>query len=248
MEQINVLIIEDDPQESARLADVLNNHSYTVSGIARSYTEALKLFYENPPDLVVIDVYLDGRPEGITFAETLSVTPNAQRPVVFLTSSKERQVFERARLTSPFSFLLKPFNELEVIYSIEMAIEKFYSQQPAFSTGEESTVVAPDYLFIKKKKSLKKTPLSDILYIEVEGRYCNIITAKERFVVLISLTKISTLLGNGKFIRTHRNYLVNSDKIREINPEDCSVILEGDHSIALSDNYRNITDSFLVLK
>lgn len=248
MQQITILIIEDETSESDKLVAILNEYGYAVSGIAKSYTEALKLFYEKPADLVIIDVFLNGKPEGITFAETLSITPNAMKPFVFLTASKDREIFERAKLTQPFSFLLKPFNSLEVIYAIEMAIEKFYGQQPAFSTEEKSSVIGSDHLFIKKKKSLKKTPISDILYVEVEGRYCNIITSQERFVILISLLKIADLLYSKGFVRTHRNYLVNASKIREINPEESTVVLEGNHSIALSDNYKSIIESFNVLK
>jgi DNA-binding LytR/AlgR family response regulator len=248
MEQISILIIEDEISESEKLTAILEENGYHITGIAKSYPEALKLFYDHPVDLIIIDVFLNGKPEGLTFAETLSITPNLMKPFVFLTASKDREIFERAKLTQPFSFLLKPFNSLEVIYAIEMAIEKFYGQQPTFSAEEKSTVVGADHLFIKKKKSLKKTPISEILYIEVEGRYCNIITAQERFVVLISLLKIADLLSRNGFIRTHRNYLVNSTKIKEINPEDGVVILDGEHHIALSENYKSIIENFHVLK
>jgi len=248
MQKINILIIEDEATESTLLASILEDHNYSVVGVAKDFKTALKLFYELPIDLVIVDVFLNGKPDGITFAETITITPNALKPFVFLTASKDRAIFERARLTKPFSFLLKPFNALEVIYAIEMAIEKFYDQQTTFSNEEKNTVVGADHLFIKKKKSLKKTPISDILYIEVEGRYCNIITHQERFVVLISLLKISDLLSRNGFVRTHRNYLVNSGKIKEINPEESLVILEGEHTIALSDNYKSIIENFQILK
>jgi FixJ family two-component response regulator len=57
-------------------------------------------------------------------------SPNASKPFVFLTSSNDRQIF--AKLTRPFSFLMKPFNELEILYAIEMAVEKFHNQNDAF--------------------------------------------------------------------------------------------------------------------
>jgi two-component system, LytTR family, response regulator len=123
MDNINVLIIEDIPSESNALVKVLTENNYTVVGIATTYNEALSLFYKNAVDIIVIDVFLDGKPDGITFAETISIIPNAIKPFVFLTSSKDRQIFERAKLTHPFSFLLKPFNELEILYAIVMAVE-----------------------------------------------------------------------------------------------------------------------------
>lgn len=106
---------------------------------------------------------------------------------------------------------------------------------------------ALDFLFIKKNKSLKKAYIADILYIEVEGRYCNIVTETEKFMILISLSRINELLQD-KFVRTHRNFLVNFDKITEIISDDNLIILQGKHRIVLSDKYKNFTDAFCVLK
>jgi DNA-binding LytR/AlgR family response regulator len=239
MDNINVLIIEDTPEQSDALSKVLLANNYNIVGIARSYTEALRLFYECDVDIIVIDVFLDGKPEGITFAETINIIPNASKPFVFLTSSQDRQIFERAKLTKPFSFLMKPFNELEIIYALEIAVEKFYEQRNVFLSEDQDTVISNDYLFIKKKNALKKVSLQDIIYIEVEERYCNIITGKEKFVIMISLTKISELLDKVKFIKTHRNYIVNKDKIEEIILSDNLIIMEGNHKVNLGDSYKD---------
>lgn len=247
MDNINVLIIEDTPEQSDALSLVLQNNNYNIVGVARNYTDALTLFYKNTVDIIVIDVFLDGKPDGITFAETINIVPNASKPFVFLTSSQDRQIFERAKLTKPFSFLMKPFNELEIIYALEMAVEKFYSQANVFLSEDQDTVIGNDYMFIKKKNTLKKVSLKDIIYIEVEDRYCNIITEKEKFVILISLTKISELLDKNKFIRTHRNYIVNSDNIEEIILADNLVILKGNRKINLSDNYKDFIKKIKIL-
>jgi two-component system LytT family response regulator len=247
MDNINILIIEDTPEQSDALIKVLLENNYTVVGVARNFTDALKLFYANTIDIIIIDVFLDGKPDGITFAESINIIPNASKPFVFLTSSQDRQIFERAKLTKPFSFLMKPFNELEILYAIEMAVEKFYEQNNVFLTEEQDTVISNDFLFIKKKNSLKKVALQDILYIEVEERYCNIITEKEKFVILISLTKISALLDPAKFIRTHRNTIVNSDKIEEIILADNLIILQGNHKINLSDTYKDFIKKMNIL-
>ena len=247
MDNINVLIIEDTPEQSDALSKVLLANKYNIVGVARSYTEALKLFYAQTIDIIVIDVFLDGKPDGITFAETINIVPNASKPFVFLTSSQDRQIFERAKLTKPFSFLMKPFNELEILYALEMAVEKFYEQNKVFLSEDQDTVISNDYLFIKKKNALKKVALNDILYIEVEERYCNIITEKEKFVILISLTKISDLLDKNKFIRTHRNTIVNMDKIEEIILADNLIILKGNHKINLSDTYKDFIKKMNIL-
>ncbi len=248
MNTINVLIIEDTPEESEALIEVLKENNFNIAGVATTYPEALQLYYNTPIDIVVIDVFLNGVPDGITFAETINIVPNASKPFVFLTSSKDRQIFERAKLTQPFSFLMKPFNELEILYALEMAVEKFYAQPDVFIDENRATVVSKDYLFIKKRKTLKKIQVTDILYVEVEDRYCNIITAEEKFVVQMSLSKIMEILGSEIFARTHRNFLVNTTKITQITPQDNLVLLEGGYDIVLSDKYKNLLEKFLILK
>lgn len=116
-----------------------------------------------------------------------------------------------------------------------------------FLAEEQDTVISNDYLFIKKKNALKKVALNDIIYIEVEERYCNIITEKEKFVILISLTKISELLDKTKFIKTHRNSIVNSDKIEEIILADNLIILKGNYKINLSDTYKDFIKKINIL-
>ena len=248
MNNVNVLVIEDTQTESDILVKVLAENGYTIAGIATTFSDALKLLYANPVDIVIIDVFLNGSPDGIAFAETLAITPEISKPFVFLTSSNDRQVFERAKLTRPFSFLLKPFNELELLYALEMAVEKYYVQPNVFLSDNEDTVVSNDSLFIKKKNSLKKVMLSDIVYIEVEERYCNIITEHEKFVIMISLTKISELLEKDKFVRIHRNYLINTDKIEEIVLNDNLVILKGNHKVILSEKHKDFIKNFNILR
>lgn len=239
MKHINVLIIEDIPEQSEALSTVLLAHKYNIVGVARNYKDALTLFFSKPVDIIIIDVFLDNKPDGITFAETINAIPNASKPFVFLTNSQERQIFDRAKLTNPFSFLMKPYNELEILYALEMAIEKFYEQPNVFLSENQNTVVSSDYLFIKKKNTLKKVSLKDIIYIVFEDRYCNIITEKEKFIILISLNKILELLDSKKFIRTHRNYIVNKDKIEEIVLADNLIILKGNHKVCLSNSYKD---------
>jgi DNA-binding LytR/AlgR family response regulator len=248
MDNVSVLIIEDLVTESNALVKVLETNNYIVAGVATNFKEALDLFYKVKVDVVIIDIFLDGVPDGITFAETINVVPNASKPFVFLSSSTDRKIFERAKLTQPFSFLMKPFNELEVLYAIEMAVEKFYSQTDVFFNEDEDTVISDEYLFIKKGKSLKKIQISDIIYIDVEEKYCNIITEKEKFVILISLTKILKLLDNSIFCRTHRNFIVNAEKIIEIIPADNLILLVGGYKATLSEKYKDIIKKIRTLK
>jgi len=217
--------------------------------VTTNLKDALHVFYNTDTiDIVILDVFLNKSPDGIAFAETINAVPNASKPFVFLTSATDRSIFERAKLTQPFSYLLKPFNELELLYAIEMAVERFYAQKDTFLSEDEDTVISETYLYIKKGKVLKKVFLEDIIYIEVEEKYCNIVTPKEKFVILISLTKILNLLDDTMFSRTHRNYVVNMQKIEEIIPSDNLIVLSGNHHITLSEKYKSIIKRVRTLK
>ena len=247
MGAINVLVIEDNALESELLVETLTNHDYAIVGIATNYKDALTLFYSKSPDIVIIDVFLDGNPEGITFAETITSPPNTPKPFVFLTSSKDRHIFDRAKLTHPYAYLLKPFNELEVLYAIEMAMEKFYNQPTALTAQDQSVISNEEYLFIKKNRSLVKVFIADISHIEVEDRYCNVYTDSGRFVVLTSLVKMIDLLDKFGFLRTHRNYLVNKQLITEINLSENYVVVGKERKIPLSESYKHITKEITIL-
>jgi DNA-binding LytR/AlgR family response regulator len=256
MEKIHVLIVEDTPQESDSLIRVLEEHQFHIVGVGRSHQEALKLLMNNKVDVMVVDIYLNGVPEGITFAETISQIPDLARPFVFLTGTSDRQTFERAKLTKPYSFLLKPFNPLEVIYALEVAIEKFYDQQDVFQQDDieseagsvHSSVLSNDCFFIKKKDVLKKVPISTIVNIEVEDRYCTIHSLTEKFVIQISMTKILEMLDSSVFVRTHRSRIVNVDQIVEVQLSDSLLLMENKQLVPIGEKYREIIQQLRIIK
>ena len=247
MNSISVLIVEDNPIELVPLVKVLEVNNYTIAGVASSHKEALELMFSVPFDLAIIDVYLNGNPDGIAFAETLSSHPEMDKPFVFLTSSRERGIFDRAKLTAPYAFLLKPFNELEVIYALEMAFEKRYGEQHSLQQTEGAVVASKQSLFVKSKGSLIKIMTEDIAYIQVEDRYCTIFTNGERFVVMLSLKKMLELLDEKRFIRTHRNFIVNQLKIDRIILNENSIILEDKQSVPLSENYKEMIKKLTII-
>ena len=156
MEHINILIVEDALSEAKELRETLERNNFNVIANVDNYRDAMNILINKPVDLAILDIYLGNNPDGLNIAEAIDLMPDKQKPFMFLTSSNDRKIFERAKLTKPFSYTIKPFNELELIYAIEQAIERFYEQPNALSTEDSNAVVSNEYLFIKKGKSLKK--------------------------------------------------------------------------------------------
>ncbi len=249
MNKVNVLVIEDNPIEKESLIEVLEDNDYNIIGTADNFKDALSIYLNNKDiDLLIVDIFLGEHPEGILFAETINQLDQTKKPFLFLTSSVDKELFQRAKATMPFNYMVKPFNEYELLFSIQLALEKFYDQKDAFTSDEEDTIVSNEYLYIQKGRSLKKVLISEIIYIEVEGRYCNIITEKGKFVILISLTKILKLLNAKIFKRVSRNFVVNTQKIEEIFPNDQLIVLTGNYKITLSEKYKSTIDKSIFLK
>ncbi|MCR9173378.1 MAG: response regulator transcription factor [bacterium] len=247
MANVRVLVIEDRPEESDVLIPSLESNGFEVAAIARDLKEAFERMHDTPFDIAIVDVYLGDTPDGIAFAESLNAQPNLSKPFVFLTSSKDRSIFDRAKLTKPFAFLLKPFNELELLYSLEMAVEKYYDDEDALESSENAAVMAEDHLFIKKKGALNKVWLKDIAYVEVDERYCTLYCDDTKYVVMKSLKQMEQLLSPHGFIRTHRKFLAQKAMIEQIILGEDTVILKGGHSIPISDSYKDITKTLNIL-
>lgn len=164
---------------------------------------------------------------------------NTKKPFIFLTSATDRTTFEAARLTAPFSYLLKPFNALELQYAIELAIEKFANEVGVFSSGQHTSILIDQNFFIKKGNLLVKVPITTIQYIKVEGRYTSIYSDSGNFLVKLSLIDFLNKLPEKQFLRVNRNIIVNADKVVSVHLADNQIILENDERILMSRRNRD---------
>lgn len=123
MEAIRVLIVEDEPLIAENIAMYLNNHDFTVSGIAYDDEEALNELKTNPPDAVLLDVNLESPQDGIDIAEYIN--NNNRVPFLFLTSYSDKTIVDRAKKTNPSGYIVKPFNEQTLYTTLEIAMTNF---------------------------------------------------------------------------------------------------------------------------
>ena len=115
-----VLVVEDESITALHLKTVLVQHGYEVGAIAKSGREAIEKTAEFDPALVLMDISLHGEMDGVEAAEVIA--RRFDRPVIYLTAYADRETTERARLTGPHGYLLKPFDETELLIAVEMAL------------------------------------------------------------------------------------------------------------------------------
>jgi len=231
MAQLHILVIEDEPEYWDLLNKVLTKAGFKVSH-ATNLRDALGLYYSTQPDLSIVDIFLDGKRDGITFAQKINENPATKGPFLFLTSSFDKEVFKAAKLTVPYSYLLKPFNPLELHYAIELALEKFAGESGLLEQG--SMISGQECFFIKKGGVMTKIVPAELDYIAVDGRYCELHIGAEKFHIQSSLKDMLTRLSSTTFIRIHRNYAVNFDQINSISAADGQVVLQNGQLLPLS--------------
>jgi PAS domain S-box-containing protein len=120
--QARVLVVEDEIIVARDLERHLKSLGYEVAGIAAEGPEAIRLAIALRPDLVLMDIRLHGEMDGITAAD--EIRKQVFAPVVYLTAYADDATVGRARVTEPFGYILKPFEERELRTVIEMALYK----------------------------------------------------------------------------------------------------------------------------
>ncbi len=235
MNPIKLLIVEDDPIIATDLERAMTKMGYQVVDLLESGEEALELIERDAPDLVLMDIHLEGDLDGIDTAHLISKKKSI--PIIYLTSNTDQSTFNRAKLTQPHSFLSKPFRLTDIKHSIDLA---FLDHQKADEVPKLDRRASLPYslnnsIFVKSRDHLVKITLEEIQYIEADSCYCTIHTRNEEHLIVSTLKKFSNSVKLDALLRIHRSFIVNIHKIEKIGD---SYVMIGDRSIPIGRSYR----------
>ena len=121
MVDVKILLVEDESIEALDIKRTLESFGYEVPYVASSSEEAVEKTLEIMPDLILMDIILKGELDGI---ETVSKIKDLNIPVIYLTAHSEESTIERAKLTEPYGYIIKPYDRTELKYAIKLAIYK----------------------------------------------------------------------------------------------------------------------------
>jgi PAS domain S-box-containing protein len=127
MKRSKVLVVEDDRIVSRDIQNLLHRAGYEVVGSAVTGEEAVATASERRPDVILMDIRLEGEMDGIEAAEL--IRRERTMPVVFLTAYADDETIERAGASDPFGYLVKPFEETQLKAAIEIALYKHASER-----------------------------------------------------------------------------------------------------------------------
>ncbi len=120
MSNARVLVVEDEGIVALSLQKKLQDFGYTVPAVVSNGEEAVRQALESQPDLILMDIMLDGSLDGVSAAGR--IRSEIDVPIVYLTAFSDDATVERAKFTEPFGYLIKPFEERELFTTIEMAL------------------------------------------------------------------------------------------------------------------------------
>lgn len=126
MAQTRILIVEDEPVMGLNIQSRLEVMGYAVTALATTKEDALRQAALTRPDLVLMDIQLQAEMDGIEAAEEIGA--QFDLPVVYLTASDDDATLQRARISEPFGYLLKPFSARELHTTIEVALYKHQAE------------------------------------------------------------------------------------------------------------------------
>lgn len=230
---IRCIIVDDEPLAVAQLEKYVERVPFLVNvGSCSSAAEAMEILSDGNVDAMFVDINMPDI-DGVQLVRSL-----ARPPMVVFTTAYSEYAIEGFRLDA-IDYLLKPIafesflkaaNKLKLIYGIK---------NPAQPAVEQSEGVCHDCLYVKSDYKMLRVPISSIKYIEGMSEYVRIFVDDNArpIVSLLSMKKIEESLPADTFMRVHRSYLVNLNKVKEISK--MRIVYDGDVYVPIGEMYKD---------
>jgi DNA-binding LytR/AlgR family response regulator len=238
-------VTEDESIVRKDIERSLKKLGYNVVGSADTGEKAIELAIKLKPDIALMDIMLKGELTGIDAAT--KIKEHIDIPIIFLTAYADESTLAKAKITEPHGYILKPFKEIDIHTSIEMAIHKHRKERELKIEADLLRSLArhkdnAQYLFVKHQSTLVRLEVNEVLYVEALKDYVIVKTSGEEYTIHSTMKDIEKKLPQLHFMRIHRSYIINTDKIRQISAGgltlenvDKEIPIGGSYKEALSD-------------
>lgn len=232
MPDVRIFLVEDELLHAENTKLSIEEAGFLLVGECDHADKAYDEILEASPDVVLMDISLPGKHNGISLAKALK--KRRDLPVIFTTTFSDEETIKEAAATGPVSYLIKPVSTDNLKAAITLALSA------GTATPEpDGLELEGDVVFIKSGNSLQKIRLTDILWIEAAGdNYCKLVTPNHQLVSRHTLKTMLSRLNSDLFVQTHRAYLVNRNKIERIHEKD-QVVVVADKEIPVGRTFKD---------
>lgn len=228
---LNLLIVEDSINYAVELEQLATEIGFNVVGVVDNSADALDTIFSNAPDVILMDINIKGKLSGIEIAKKIH---HLNIPVLYITSFNDEATYNEALESNLIGYIVKPVDKLTLGTSLKLLIKNALvdddrKQNPELYIKEEE-----EFIFFMKNNIYQKVNVNQICYIKSEDNYCHFtFDDTSTYLLRIKLNEVEDLLQHKKFIRCHRQYIVNQMKIRSIDT-NMSTIEVGNEKIPYS--------------
>lgn len=219
MLKIKILVVEDDSLFALDLKILIKELEHELIGIIDNSDEVEEIVERNQPDLILMDIKINGSLNGIELAKKIQKQKDVG--VIFMTSFDDPKFYDQAKETEYFGYLVKPFNKLTLQSTIELAMMRLSDSESNSNpitpeTDWDENMILEDSVFIKRNNKLERVVINNIEFIQSEGNYCVISTEKKKYALKMSLIKVRKMLDTHPFARVNKRHIINMSLISSI--------------------------------
>ena len=233
MEKIRAVIIDDEEAAIVSIKLILKDfcQSVEVVGSAQTPKEGIQIIYQTNPNLVFLDIDM---PQMNGF-EMLKSIPDRSFEVIFITAYNQYAL--DAFKVNAVDYILKPISIPDLINSISRFQKRFASA--SYTIEDHSKLlntVAPKFkkVAISSLDGIDYVDPEEIVYLEAEGAYTQIVTVDAKFTTPKTLKDFSEFSALASFFRIHNSFLVNLKHVKKYNRRDALVTLSNSHQVSVS--------------
>ncbi len=219
---LQVLIVEDNISYQVELRMLIAELGFKVIGTVSSSSEALELILASNPDVIIMDIQIEGRHSG---TEIGALVKDKKIPIIFLTAHPTKQHFEEAQDSGLFAFLSKPIELFELQQTIHLLINQRSIKSPETISGNSMESASPTSIYLKNKESFVRIDIHDISYLESNGNMVTVFLDEAEHSVRRTISSFSDELEPFDFLRVHRSFMVNLNKITEVHWSDYTLVV-----------------------
>jgi DNA-binding LytR/AlgR family response regulator len=228
MAKYRIFIVEDNLPFAIKLEQALLKWEYDVIGIASNSEEALAVIKKEQPEIILMDIYIEGDFNGI---EIVNQMKNVNSAIIFMTAEKNEETYKEAINANVVNFLIKPFSMLTLRAAIDLAIKK----QAVPNPSEQNQY---PLIYVKKNNELVKINTRDINWIKSDLNYCDLYLKDTRLTIRTSMIRFyNKQLPKNNFIQVHKSFIVRIEAIDKINLGEKTLTIK-DQIIPIGRSYR----------